>query len=254
MMSLDNDHDCLMEPWRQLYEQRGLIEPIVQALRERRLPSDDTRPRDEGSATAGANLLVQCSMGWLAGLFDKRDWVELVAIAPDGSNNLLVETHPIHEPHGRERLRAFVERHVLKSNLYYGLHPRKAGTCGRAKAEDIAAHHAICCDLDRPINVRDLDPGNTGRLRSLIRSGQAHAFCTGSGHAQIIVKLDRTGDRQSIDERLHRQQGMRAVVGSDAVFDLPRILRLPGSINHLSPKKRATGRQIELVRPLFDWE
>jgi hypothetical protein len=240
------------EIWDRLRQNRATAERLVNRARAKSsVPNDHA---DEVQIEAAKDLLTECAIDWVTAFFNTRDWVEIAAIPADGSRGCLTRTQPIHEPEGRKLLTEFVRAHIAARNLYYGLHPRKPRTSGRASGKDIAAHHAICCDLDWPIDIDQIAPQDLVELRRLVAQGHAQAICTGSGHVQAVVKLEPTDDQNLMTLRIERQKQMQCVIGSDNVADLARILRLPATINHLNPKKIAQGRQVELVVPLFGWE
>lgn len=135
-------------------------------------------------------------------------------------------------------------RHMQKLNaeglnVYYEVNPGATGH--RSKASDITHLRAVVGDADA-----------TGR-RSVQDCFAAAAalplpptftLATGGG-VQVVYLLENVPAATPKNSAIHEAVGraLRDLLDGDAVFDLPRIMRLPGFMNWPNAKKRAAGRE-----------
>ncbi len=71
---------------------------------------------------------------------------------------------------------------------------------------------------------------------------------TGGGLQVVYILKDRpAANPETIATHLQIGKTLATLTDGDRVFDLPRIMRLPGFINHPTPQKAARGRQAAKV-------
>lgn len=124
-------------------------------------------------------------------------------------------------------------------NIYYEVNVgRRCGS--RSKAQDITHLRAVVGDVD-------ITPSrSTEQCRDLVGAlpiQPTFTLFTGGGLQVVFLLSDWvpvTAERQALYEKAGR--ALRDLICGDAVFDLPRIMRVPGFINHPNEKKRAMGR------------
>ena len=129
------------------------------------------------------------------------------------------------------------------SNLYYSVNPIGPVTAGRGKAADVTRLSCLWVDLDvKPGGCDSLDIARAIAAEVGMKLGTRPAVtvATGTGlHAYWPVSSGgiRNGDTAALAvlKRFHRLvvgiAGKRNIK-VDSVFDLPRMLRVPGSVNH----------------------
>ncbi len=203
---------------------------------------------DNGNMTRNVEVtkrLVSLSMQWLSGLFGPGDWIELTAISVD--ERVISCCAPL----GDENLADFMAEHLFMRNIYFGVHPRKAGTQGRVDANGVACHHAIAVDLDHdPDKHGDFDAWRVEQAEALKRASFEHVVYSGGGvqgHGLVV----RTSAREEMEARCKALLPVLKAVGSDPVGDLSRIMRLPFTVNIPKAKKRVRGRKLTLAVPAY---
>ena len=160
-------------------------------------------------------------------------------------------------PMTRPQDQSFVEDWVKGKkgwNLYYSLNEPAQGLRNKAKKKDIATIHGVYIDVD-PRNGHDL----TTEKERLIELAKAflgdellpatYAIASGNG-IQVAWLLDEPlatkGNAVSIAEGIGRAIGK--TVEGDSVFNVDRLLRLPGTVNHPDAGKIAKGRAAAMAR------
>jgi hypothetical protein len=124
-------------------------------------------------------------------------------------------------------------------NDYYEVNPGARGR--RSKAGDITHLRAIVGDADATDGRSVQDCFAAAAALAL---PPTFTLATGGG-VQVVYLLDEvtlaTTENAAIYEAVGR--AIRDLIDGDAVFDLPRIMRLPGFTNWPNAKKRAAGRE-----------
>ncbi|WP_185292566.1 AAA family ATPase [Mycolicibacterium litorale] len=151
------------------------------------------------------------------------------------------------------------------ADMWFGVNPtsgpvREGG--GRGRSEDVTRLAALFCDLDvKPNACPDFDTAE--RIIDGISSvlGQRPSVVVFSGHGLQpywpvddgdITDMFTTADAATLLSRFGRLVGRVAdehKVKCDAVFDLARVLRVPGTVNHKSTPVSVTARS-DLGGPL----
>lgn len=130
-------------------------------------------------------------------------------------------------------------------DTWYGVNPVRPGTTGRGTATDITRLAAIWVDLDiKPGACPDMDTARTitAALSDMLGTNPVATVYSGHG-MQPLWAIDHhpitTPDDTQNTKALLRRWGRLVThvaelhgAGVDSVFDLPRILRAPGTRNH----------------------
>lgn len=142
-----------------------------------------------------------------------------------------------------ELAQAFGQAEALNAkgwNIYYEVNVASQAD-KRSKAGDITALRAIVGDIDAK-DGRTID-----ECREVVAGlplPPSFVLFTGGG-LQVVYLLQ--GRPAATPENIASHQAVGRALAllaeGDSVFDLPRIMRLPGFINHPTPQKAALGRQ-----------
>lgn len=179
-----------------------------------------------------------------AGLFSAGDTIELRALKTDNSPASSI-CGVLGDVEGRKALATFIaqnERH----NLYVGVNPRPKGHKGEAKATDIAERRNVVLDFDNK-DAPPNDPEWKATVAELRGSNPAMIVASGNGtHVWFPIEPVSGKDLGPSGERI---KNAVAALGADGISDLPRIIRLPYSVNWPDKTKRARGAVPSLVLP-----
>ena len=194
-------------------------------------------PIDEPNTGVAVEMLRQ---------LDPDGWHNLVAIGPNREAPV-GRTFP---PHSWKEMQQWIENHNGQRNLYFSVNePVPAARNDKLSKRDIARIRAIYVDLD-PRKGLDLAEERARLWMSLDDyiddKTRAPTWVVDSGGGyQAFWKLD-----EKMDAKLHgswaENQGRsfaRHFGGDGGVHNVDRIMRLPGTLNVLSPAKRAAGRK-----------
>lgn len=185
-------------------------------------------------------------MAVLDHMFGPHDVIELRALAPTGGAISYCGRLSVADE--RDQLAAFIRRHNGNRNLYFGINPRKpqlANTSRSGKAADVHARRHVVLDLDLH-NAPSSDPGWTHTLAELDKLTPEMKVHSGNGwHVWFPIEVVTEGHLAGSDAPLAR--AMKAL-GADNMADLPRIIRLPGTINIPTKTKRRRGATLSLSR------
>lgn len=200
-------------------------------------------------ALAGGKA-AQRAIGFLEGLFDPSDVVELRVIDPAGGGAASY-CGRLNDPAQREEMAAFINAHNARSNIYLGVNPRHddmAGTTRAAKNADVKARQLVALDFDLK-NAPDVDPDWSRTLDALKALGPADMVDTGNGwHVHFLI--DRIDGTEAASAVIGQIKEAMARLGSDDVSDTPRIMRLPWTVNMPTASKRKRGCMPVLARPV----
>jgi hypothetical protein len=207
------------------------------------------------------------AVAFLRGL-DPKGRHDLVAINP-----YLEEGHPdkieaatfLADEH--DKMRVWINARQGRKNLYTSVNRARddAPRNKRLSAENIGMIRAIVADID-PSKIKGGDASGTNyraervRLQSVVDLVAGDPTCPPSmivdtgGGIQLWWEFDPlvpvASDVVALVEGIGRTIQQRN--NGDGVWDLPRIMRLPGTINILSPDKRAQGRTPETAKVLIE--
>lgn len=181
--------------------------------------------------------------------FAPGDVIELRALSVSGTGPASL-CGRLDDPAERQALEAFIRDHIGQRNLYVGINPRRAdmaGTARSASAPDVAQRRAVVLDLDfKDAPAADPDWENTlDAIQTELDPGLV--VQTGNGvHVWLEVEptsgADLDASRVAIKDAMDR-------IGSDDMSDLPRIIRLPYTVNLPNSGKRQRGAKVRLAVP-----
>jgi hypothetical protein len=206
-------------------------------------------------AALAAGPAADKALDAIASLFQPGDVVEVTAICPAGGGRVSL-SGILDDPAPRAKLRAFVCAHIATRNLYFGVNPRSAACAGStdaAKAVDVVARRTVFLDFDNK-DAPNGDPDWSHAI-ALIRTGSdpAPALFVASGNGtHIYLPLADADTPKGAADATSSLKAMMAAVGADDMSDLPRIGRLPFTLNLPDTVKRGRGNVVKLALPLPD--
>jgi len=199
------------------------------------------------SALAGPEVAEKV-LASIKPLFRPGDVVQLTALEPEGGPPEILCADLFSEK-GQCELIPFIQAHNGRRNLYFGVNPRSielAGTNQAAQAKDVVRRRTAFVDIDMK-DAPDSDVDWTRTRAELENLGPILLVETGNGfHAHYAVEEVAGEDLEASVAPL---AGAMAALGSDNVSDLPRIARLPYTVNLPTKSKRARGAIPVLARP-----
>ncbi len=188
------------------------------------------------------------------GALDSKGRHNLTAIHPKGGIETAAFIAGKHES-----ARRWIDERQGTKNLYYSVNEAKpdAPSSTKLKKEHIGVIRAVVVDLD-PGKVRCGDPSGEHfarereRLLAVLREAADDPSCpptlcidSGGGY-QAIWKLDpavpATRDHTELAEGIGRTLS-RKFGGDPSIWNIDRIMRLPGTVNVPTPDKEAQGRK-----------
>lgn len=189
--------------------------------------------------------------------FDPEGRHHLVAINPDTRH----VTGKLFEPKAWGEISDWIKANE-KNNLYFTVNEPKVDCRDKdgRPASKLNKHHienirAVFADVD-PDKGKPLEE-ERARLADLAGKVAAHksvpaSFIIDSGGGvqffwQLDVKVPAEDHRQWAEEQ---GRGFAHILGGDAVFNIDRVMRLPGTTNYPDAKKKAAGRKEALARLL----
>ena len=170
-----------------------------------------------------SDSLQQCQT-FLAAIFEPDDVIEIRCLKPAVKHWCtpadFADLHP-----------QLLRHNSSGKHVYFGGSPRKAA--GGSKEEDVALARCVFADFDGGTTADEawsrIEAAGLPRPTATINSG-------GGIHAWWRLAETMTDARQWSGI----QKGLAAALGSDAsIHDWPRIMRLPGFVNHKYPSKPA---------------
>src|SRR5690606_33173555 len=179
-------------------------------------------------------------------------WV-LTAIVPDGKTETVTFS-----PDKWAKAAAWIESHQGKRNLYFHVNPVRRPLNVKASKEDIARLAWLHVDID-PRAGEDFEEERSRALK-LLRSftPKPTAIIDSGGGFQGFWRLIPS-DKLEINGSVAKAQELEAyniqlekVFQADHCHNVDRIMRLPGTINVPTAKKRKRGRKPTLAR-LLEW-
>lgn len=170
----------------------------------------------------------------------------LEAFAPSGHVNLCAMDASTGRIEGETftdlgAARTWLAQRVDRANLYYTINPspHPGGDAGRVRKADISEcrHAHADLDCDKAVDDLTLEQRKAVKLAELEASDHPPTFVTDSGGGlQAIWKLDGpvpVEQIEGINRWISEKYG-----GDPGTWNADRLLRLPGTINFPSEKKR----------------
>jgi hypothetical protein len=217
-------------------------------------PKGAEYPRLSGDAAAPpAEPNTNLAIGFLDGL-DPRGRHHLSAIALSG----MITTEAF-DPSERARMRAWLDAHQGKANLYYSPDEARPGARRDSKLtkEELGTIRAVVLDVD-PTKVKGGDPSGEHfrrereRLLAVVGAAAADAMCpptlivNSGGGFQFIYHLNpslpATAENIELVEGISRTL-IKKFGGDSGTWNADRLMRLPGTVNVPTPQKAAQGRK-----------
>lgn len=217
----------------------------------------DARPEGRVATFAiirhdAATALAQRAIRWVRDLHGPDATIELTALPPKGGPGR--GSCAFHPGRGAGAQAWLAARMVEGCNMYFGARPRSGAYDGAraATGADVTDYPLTFLDFDR-------QPGEDSatfmaRMREVFAKLDALkpvAMVDSGGGRHVWFRVNGTTDRAEMARRANVWNRCARGLGSDEMGDIPHIARLPFTINTPSPGKRAKGRRIKLVTPVF---
>lgn len=170
----------------------------------------------------------------------------LVALDPSRDRGPPVDARTF-EPGQFDAMARWVEEHDGRHNLYFTVNEPKLGAPDKKLSkDDIGAIRSVYADIDLPAGVKIEDGLRELQkpLDALELGAAPPTFRIDSGGGlQLFWKLDRKYDAEQFQAWAEGQgRALAALVEGDAVQNIDRLMRLPGTLNVPTPGKIAKGR------------
>lgn len=168
----------------------------------------------------------------------------LTAIVPDGKT----ETRTFTDSKEAE---AWALRQNETKNIYFHVNRTRGPLTAKAKKEDIAAVEYLHVDID-PRTGEDFEQERARILRLLTtdlpKGIPAPSLVIDSGGGfqafwRLAEPLNIDGDLDKAREAERYNRALEIAFGADSCHDVSRIMRLPGTMNWPTKKKRDKGRE-----------
>lgn len=189
------------------------------------------------------------ALDFLRDLYPDGPWC-LAAIRPEGGAPVVATF----DPATASPCAAWIERHAAQ-NLYYHVNEVRCAIAKKAERQDVAAVHFLHLDVDPRAGA----PADAERARilAMLRDPPAgvpaptHIVDSGGGYQalwRLTEPLRIDGDVDAAKDAARYNQALELTFGADACHNVDRLLRLPGTTNWPSAKKRARGRIVSPAR------
>ncbi len=176
-------------------------------------------------------------------LLDLNGRHNLVSIHPEGA--VRGQTF---EPSAWAEMAEWIDSRNERENLYFSLNEPKPETGGKLSKRDIARLRAVCADIDPKGGAEQFASERQrlqGILRDLSECATPPSIAVDSGNGlQLFWLLDKPLRAEEHGAEIENiGQAIAHELGGDAVHNIDRVMRLPGTINLPTPSKRAKGRK-----------
>ncbi len=205
--------------------------------------------QEKVAALLASGAAPGAALDCIARVFNGGDVIELRAVCPNGGGAWSL-CGRLSLPEERERMLGFIRKHVGRDNLYFGINPRKpemAGTARSGRANDIVARRMAVLDLDLK-DAPDADPNWTRTCEALRALNPILEINSGNGfHFWFLIE---GVDSANLPASVGPLAEAMARLGADNMSDLPRIARLPYTVNLPTKTKRQRGAVVRLAVPV----
>lgn len=196
----------------------------------------------------GRETQRSCAASWQAVEF-------LRLLDPNGRHNL-VSIHPesgaargqTFEPGAWADMAEWIDSRNERENLYFSVNEPKPETGGKLSKRDIARLRAVCADID-PKGGAEQFASERQRLQGILRDSSecgtppSIAVDSGNGLQLFWLLAEPLSAEEHGAEIENIGQAIAHELGGDAVHNIDRVMRLPGTINLPTQAKRAKGRK-----------
>lgn len=228
----------------------GLVAPAEAAQIEGHnlvglLTPDGLRDRIFEALRAGP--AAEMAIDAIAPAYALGDVIELRALDPAGGGGLSL-CGRLDDPAEHAALVAFVSDHNGRRNLYVGCNPRRAdmaGTAQAASATDVPVRRNVVLDFDLK-DAPSVDP-DFKRTLDALRTKLDPLMIVNSGNGYHVWLPIEPMSGPDLAASAGPLAAAMARIGADNLADLPRIVRLPFTLNLPSPSKRARGASVRLA-------
>jgi hypothetical protein len=184
-------------------------------------------------------------------LFCTGDVVEISAVCPAGRGRACLSGR-LDDDAQRAGLATFIRTHYGTRNLYFGVNPRnadRAGSTDAAKAADVGARRTAFLDFDNK-DAPDTDPDWQRTIATTITCTDPVKVVSSGNGTHIYLPLADADTPQGSADATPDLKAMMDAIGADDMSDLPRIARLPFTLNLPNAAKRERGNVVRLALPV----
>jgi len=177
---------------------------------------------------------------------DAGGWHNLVALDPSRDHGAPVDARTF-APGQFEEIGKWIDDRDGRLNLYFTANEPKAGSPHKKLSkDDIGAIRSVYADIDLPAGVKIEDGLRELQkpLDALDLGAAPPSFRVDSGGGiQLFWRLEQKYDADKFRNWAEGQgRALAALVDGDAVQNIDRLMRLPGTLNVPTPAKIAKGR------------
>ena len=184
----------------------------------------------------------------IAWAYKPGDVIELRALDP-AKGGAVSLCGRLDVPVEREALKNFIRSNIGLRNIYLGINPRTeelAGTSRSASALNVAARRAVVLDFDNK-SAPGTDPDWSMMIADLLSVDPLMVLDSGNGVPVWIKIEDVTG--AELPASVGPLAAATKALGADNMADLPRVVRLPYTLNLPNESKRRRGAVVRLAVP-----
>lgn len=181
-------------------------------------------------------------------------WV-LTSIYPEGDRKTATVTF---RPGDQKKMAGWLEERQGKQNIYFTVNPVMKAVSSKPKKTDIRGMAAIHVDVDpRPGEPLDAERVRAEKLLREFKPMPTVIIDSGGGFQGFWLldeeqRTDGSEEKASVLEAYNLQ--VEVLLQADACHNIDRIMRLPGTVNIPTEKKRKRGRTEALARVVdADW-
>jgi hypothetical protein len=190
-------------------------------------------------------------MAFLGQWCPEGPWI-LTAIAHDRDG---IETRTFAAAQVADMAEWIESQNGQQRNVYFHVNPAMRPLSKKAEREDIAALSWLHVDIDpragedidqerqRALNLLQSPPGDVPLPTCIVFSGGGY-----QGFWRLDAPLPVDGELDKAEDVKRYNIQLEVTFGADACHNIDRIMRLPGTVNWPSKKKRAKGRRPILAK------
>ena len=207
----------------------------------------------EVNAALAAGPAAVKALDAIAPLFQPGDVVEVSAICPAGGGRVSL-AGPLDDLAQRKTLAAFIRTHCGVRNMYFGVNPRDASRVGATSAAggaDVAARRTAFLDFDNKDAPAD-DPEWSRTIAAITTDANPVLVVASGNGTHIYLPLADADTPQEAAGATADFKAMMTDIGADDMSDLPRIGRLPFTLNLPTASKRQRANTVQLAIPLVN--
>ena len=175
-------------------------------------------------------------------VFAGESSVHLVAMQPDGGPTASLNV----DAHDGGKIVRFIQSRNRTDNIYFTVNDVGGFTGRKASTEDVVAIRAVPVDIDPPADgtgdTRDADREVALAKIEELELKPSVLIDSGRGYQPFYLFDNPLALNAPTSLRVQQVgRSVAALVGGDNVSDLPRVMRLPGTVNHPGESKRKRG-------------